>query len=279
MSSEGMCIAYNEGNCGPPARESTCLVAETRAYMATFYHALALSLESGTPSRPPLPLELVRHIMHLAECMLTCESLTVKSTCHRGRAQHNPEYENVQADTSETVRKLWIHTPPLAQFTISKLCSVKLSTLSRNQGWVSSPSGGNWSWFELGLYETSSSNGSSSDPTKVRTADLVLRRRKDGSELTWVSHYNNIQCRDFRWVNTPTGTFGPNHEIWSYIREGDVVGVSLCARYPAWRCIAKSGVLKFSSWFEPILAPRATQREEKKELKRHHGLRRLPNAV
>jgi hypothetical protein len=48
-------------------------------------------------------------------------------------------------------RKLWFTSPPLERRILNNIASVTLVTISRHQGWVSLPSQGSWSWWEVGV--------------------------------------------------------------------------------------------------------------------------------
>lgn len=69
-------------------------------------------------------------------------------------------------------------------------------------------------------------------------------------ETVWLSHKNPIA--------TPTpedqwGTvFGPDHEMWKNLQEGDSIGVRVCAQFPGWANHAERGILQIDEWFDPI---------------------------
>jgi len=55
---------------------------------------------------------------------------------------------------------------------------LQLSTRSHDQGWVTSPDDGAWSWFELSIMPNANST--------------EIKKDKDGLELSWRSHVNRL---------------------------------------------------------------------------------------
>jgi len=69
-------------------------------------------------------------------------------------------------------------------------------------------------------------------------------------QLQWTSHHNQLG------INTPRlvigDAFKPEHELWTFLEEGDVIAVYACALYPGWQNTAKSGKLLFWERFDPM---------------------------
>jgi hypothetical protein len=68
--------------------------------------------------------------------------------------------------------------------------------------------------------------------------------------LRWKSHHNALASSGL--VTQDGETFGPDHELWGYLTEGDVIAVYACALYPMWQNDARSGMLEFWEKFNPM---------------------------
>ena len=98
------------------------------------------ALRSGSDNRPGLPEEIVLHIFFIG-----------------GFIAHDPQmdiYEDegarVYANNSAVKRKCWTAASLDRTFT-ARPGGVRLTTVSRHQGWVSLPNQGSWSWLELAV--------------------------------------------------------------------------------------------------------------------------------
>ncbi|QRV80088.1 hypothetical protein RhiJN_08103 [Ceratobasidium sp. AG-Ba] len=112
----------------------------------------------------------------------------------------------VQATDHYVAAKLWFSTPPLDQECISKISEIQISTRSRDQGWVSDPDAGCYSWFDLVILASPKDELS------------VLR---EGHFLAWHSHSNPVALDDFTVQSGKT--FGRTDEIYQLLRPGDSI--------------------------------------------------------
>jgi hypothetical protein len=135
---------------------------------------------------------------------------------------------------------LWFSTPPFNRRLLSKVARMQLETYSHDQGWCSNPSAGSWSWFELVILSPQGD-------------DDVLSRKKgaDGNDLVWHSHSNPVASREFSGVEG--SRFESDHDIWKHLKEGDRIGVNVCAQFFGWENIAREGILKVEEFFEPLI--------------------------
>jgi len=212
---------------GSPSSTRRRPEAQDALELRRLYHALARSLELGTSTRPGLPVELVIQILRMAHCILPSPvQLSSTSECR------------ADAGTGEPVVIPWMSTPPFQRKYITRIAGMRLKTLSRDQGWCSDESAGSWSWFEIAILDS----------------ENIVKKRRDGNDVLWVSHRNPIASQEFDWRIGLT--FGPDHEVWDYLEDGDMLLVRVCAQYGGWRNIARKATLEFTEWFEPTLPPR-----------------------
>jgi len=130
-------------------------------------------------------------------------------------------------------RKLWFSTLPFLATTIRQISRVQLSTLGLSNGLVWNGHPGT-SYFEVAITRTSGEKDTISTP-KVKT-------RPNGTPLAWLSHHN----RNGLDIEYRIGIdFGPDHEIWQYLSEGDCISVYAVTRYAGLACDGKIGALQF----------------------------------
>ncbi|KAG6835324.1 hypothetical protein H0H93_002677, partial [Arthromyces matolae] len=84
---------------------------------------------------------------------------------------------NVASRDDQVASELWFHTPALDQHIIDNLVKIQLETKSHDQGWVSVPEAGSWSWFDIVVLES------------PKAPDIKV---KDGLALVWLSHDNKL---------------------------------------------------------------------------------------
>ncbi|KAG8692799.1 hypothetical protein FRC08_009533 [Ceratobasidium sp. 394] len=127
----------------------------------------------------------------------------------------------------------WFQTTPISSEGLEQITGVQLSTVSHDQGWVTDPSAGSWTWFDIHIVvdEISRSRG------KARSADST----------TWTSHRNRM--------GSPTSEyqqglfFDSSHEMFSALHAGDRLEVTANARFPQWMNYAEQGFLQiFVRW-------------------------------
>ncbi|KAJ6011672.1 hypothetical protein N7451_003084 [Penicillium sp. IBT 35674x] len=96
------------------------------------------------------------------------------------------------------VTKTWFKSP-----------SVQLFADTHDQGWVDDRALGNWTWLEVAIYENESSD---------------YPRTREGVELVWMSHKNDMGSEQYDWV-------------------GNVIGVRVCARFIGWKLFGRAACL------------------------------------
>lgn len=75
-----------------------------------------------------------------------------------------------------------------------------------------------------------------------------VRLMEDGERMVWTSHVNPVESRD--WA-LRSRTFDAQHEIWSFLRPGDSVGLVACAQFLGWKCEGREAEIKFNTFYEP----------------------------
>ncbi|KAG9123636.1 hypothetical protein FRC07_014432, partial [Ceratobasidium sp. 392] len=134
---------------------------------------------------------------------------------------------SIRAGSSEVASTTWVQTPPLDTRIISHIHSIQLFTDSKHQGWVSNPSHGSWSWFEIGVCRMDESLGK-----------LIPKTMSDGSPAFWESHVHPVHREndeDNQGYKLRKGKrFGPRHQIWDHVEEGDILVAELKAQFPGW---------------------------------------------
>ena len=234
-----------------------------------FYYALVRTLQEGSEAttthsgRPPLPLELIIQILRDAECTvlsrLSCQVGGPIGDLHflreispqilsakAGRPlplingkENNLWKEtgglcNIVARDANPIREDWFSTSPLSAHDLANTHSIQLLTLSCDQGWVSDPNAGSWSWFDFILIPSEG-------------------ERQDGEEHSWFSHSNSPPASTMR--RRAGSIFGPSHDIWQIAQIGDRIGVRACARFGGWRNVATKGLLVIQEYFIPSFMP------------------------
>jgi hypothetical protein len=220
-------------------------------------------------TRPPLPLELIIQILRDAECTvlsrlshhvggpsgeahemllkgISPQILPAPDLAKSGwplPLVNGQEIDfwtetgdqcNIVARDANPIRQDWFSTAPLSAHNLVNTQSIQLFTLSRDQGWVSNPHDGSWSWFDIIL--------------------LPSERERDAEEHSWLSHNNGPPASTMR--SRAGSIFGPSHEIWQIARIGDRIGVRACAQFGGWRNVATMALLILQEYFVPSFVPR-----------------------
>lgn len=150
----------------------------------------------------------------------------------------------IKADGEETlltseddpiVSQVWFQSNPLRSETIQRMKSIRLFAESHDQGKVTHPNAGNWTWFEIAILE---------GPTSKSP------RSKDGVDLVWESHTNRFQTTEYEWKEGDL--FGKYDDMMRLIEDGNVLAVRLCARYSGWKIYAKRGYLRIEIGEKPV---------------------------
>ncbi|KAF3003991.1 hypothetical protein E8E14_007678 [Neopestalotiopsis sp. 37M] len=139
------------------------------------------------------------------------------------------------SEDEQTVSQIWFKSRPLRSDTIQPIKSIRLFAESHDQGFAEDPNAGNWTWFELAIFESPTSK---------------TPRSKDGVELVWESHTNRFKTTEYEWKEGYL--FGKYDDMMRLIEDGNVLGVRLCARYSGWKIYAKRGYLRIDIGGKPI---------------------------
>ena len=138
---------------------------------------------------------------------------------------------NTVAQSGNTIGKDWFSTAPLSAHDLANTHSIQLLTHLKDQGWVSDPYAGVWSWYIIALLPTD-------------------QERVNSEQHSWPSHSNGPPANTFGLL---TGyIFGPSHEIWRITQIGDRIGV----RIFGWRNDATMALLILQEYFTPSFVPR-----------------------
>ncbi|KAI1176857.1 acyl transferase/acyl hydrolase/lysophospholipase [Nemania sp. FL0916] len=146
------------------------------------------------------------------------------------------EPTSVEAHDGQVTSTVWYRHGPLQDSEIGHITSIQLIADSHDQGYVSHEFDGNWTWFELCIFDNASA-----DSPAVR----------GGVILTWESHRTDMGSSKFQ--KYPGKTFGVQHDLLKFLQEGDFIVVRLCARFSGWALFAKSGVLRIEKSSSPVL--------------------------
>ncbi|EJD51136.1 hypothetical protein AURDEDRAFT_111797 [Auricularia subglabra TFB-10046 SS5] len=133
----------------------------------------------------------------------------------------------------------WFASAPLSSTTLRRLATVRLYTSSHDQGWADSRDQGSWTWFEICVASPGPNN------------TFVIAKRADDTELRWMSHKNEVATPTARRLRGEL--FDQSHELWLHLREGHVILVRACAQFGSWQNFALEGMLRFRTFFEPVL--------------------------
>lgn len=134
---------------------------------------------------------------------------------------------NVKASSQDVQAETWFKTPPLTAQTIRMIRAVKLFAESHDQGSVGDLVSGNWTWFQLAIFE----NENSTTPKKMA----------DGQELIATSHANKVGSTKFEWLEG--GTVDTRRVFLKALEPNNVIAVRLCARFQGWEIFANTGYL------------------------------------
>ncbi|KAF8594963.1 hypothetical protein BDV93DRAFT_457958 [Ceratobasidium sp. AG-I] len=128
----------------------------------------------------------------------------------------------------------WFSTAPLTKSMIQQIEYFKLLTFSHDQGWADDPMTASCTWFEIQIVAGNLSE---------------TRTRDDGKKAAWRSHANlPISCN---YVQCDGQPFNLQHELRSYLHEGDYLEVTAHAIYRCWENYAGKGMLRVYTKWEP----------------------------
>ncbi|KAG8995837.1 hypothetical protein FRB90_000081 [Tulasnella sp. 427] len=240
-----------------------------------YIQAVARSLSRGCPGdrkhhiarRPPLPTELVLLILRKVGATTLCRELCCtfpKNVPHRSPVTSAATLRgsvSITARDASVARLLLFASPVVEQEMLHRLVSLRVDTISTDQGWVSDPSSGSWSWIEVGIVRFSTL--ARDETFRVDPLEEALLPNRHGRQFstedevdtrdlhTWESHHNPVAGNGFALVEGKD--FGPEHEIWSTLQAGDRIGVWLCAQFPGWQCRARAARITALSSLIPKL--------------------------
>lgn len=226
------------------------------------YYAISRSLRWGSnadkwPRRPPLPMEVILHIFELAGLMK--EAPTKSLTRHIN--------EPCTVYSSGPMKK---QTLIVLAVTKSLLRSqqIQLVTCSQDERGFPFLTG---SWFELDIYcPTDEITPQEQKVDNCGTCSLALPRvischiDADTHQLSptyvpksytfdptkrleFTSHVHEFYAFDYLHEGE---LFGPEHEIWTHLNEGDIIQVEACSRF-GWKNIVEGGWLRIWERFDP----------------------------
>jgi hypothetical protein len=129
------------------------------------------------------------------------------------------------ADSAEVRSRLWIKSKPIDRNFANRVAQIQLCTDSHDQGGVDDRSQGSWTWFEIVILPDTTTD--------------VPKRTKDGREMSWRSHSNQLglqsSTRHFGL------TFDRRSELLACLEIGDVLAVRVCSRFDGWVNFAEKG--------------------------------------
>ncbi|CAE6462623.1 unnamed protein product [Rhizoctonia solani] len=227
-SSRHPIYAWGPGIYRPTRQSSPQTEARPNTEHVKSWYAAYLGLLHGSSSRRVLPLELVLYICHLAGF-------------ERWHSKVAPEGRKGVYEWDAQVQSLvWFQTEPFTKQMLSRTKSVQLVTRLDSGSSTANQSAG---WFELQVAR----------PVEEDPALSKVTRRPNGDEVSWCSHKNTdaATTQPQGLVERKGTVFGPDHELWSQIGDGDVIQVVVKA--PVFtRCeTASNGILRISTWWEP----------------------------
>lgn len=187
-------------------------------------HGLARALARGDGKRPPLPLNIIRHVMRLAECIVPAPDLCLHTEQH-----------TVVTSIGAQASTRWLVSPPMSALTMGRVAQLRLDTVSKDQGWADEGIKQSWSWFDVAIHS----------PADHLTTEVGRRK------IAVRSHVNNIASENFTHLSGALIT--ADHFFWSHLKVGDIIVVHVCAKYPGWSNEAIQGWLRVWKWFEPTL--------------------------
>ncbi|KAF4555209.1 Hypothetical protein D9617_3g022810 [Elsinoe fawcettii] len=127
----------------------------------------------------------------------------------------------------EIVSQIWFKTPPLRSQVFQRIKTIQLFAESHDQGPISDEHVGNWTWFELAIYDR---------PTAGSP------RYEEGVELVWRSHRNRFQTTSYDWKEGDV--FRNTDDLLRYLRDGDVIVVRVCSRFAQRGIFVQGGFLR-----------------------------------
>ncbi|KAK6495233.1 hypothetical protein TWF481_003259 [Arthrobotrys musiformis] len=149
---------------------------------------------------------------------------------------HEQKSQPIPGNETVINAEVWFKSPALDEVTIRKINSVQLFAESHDQGFCNDESAGNWTWFELGIYQS--------------PEDEAPRITDGGIELVWRSHYNNFKSPNYKWCEGDK--FTEQHDFVKNLMPGNCIGVRLCSRFQAWKIHARNGYLVFELGHETM---------------------------
>ncbi|KAK8872485.1 tyrosinase domain protein [Apiospora arundinis] len=135
--------------------------------------------------------------------------------------------ESIHALSDKVETKIWFKSPPLIAHTIRMIRGIRLYTESHDQGFVDKEMDGNWTWFELAIFD----NEQAPSPKKDH----------DGKEIVVVSHPNKVKSEQAEWLQG--GTFDRDSKFLKSLEAGNVIAVRICACFSGWQIYADNGHL------------------------------------
>jgi hypothetical protein len=197
------------------------------------YYAVARALLRGDPrtQRPPIPVELVLLIFGSVPRKILSTEFTVR---HSGRRSFSARSLPRGCEYA-----LWFHSAPVTRRFLSQVVETRLTTDAEGLGsdqwiafdlcqYIESPTG-----FAIGILRPlgDGPEQNDTDATKIKlkfhdsSTSYTPVPIGDG-DWSWLSH-DNVR---FRRSVVRGKVFGPNHQMWGMLKEGDVICVYALAQ-------------------------------------------------
>jgi len=180
-----------------------------------------VALVEATKGRPPMS-----QLFEIYSVGKSVQSVAAQSTSQL----------SVLARDATLVKKCYVSTKPFGFEDVMRNISIQAVTDSRDQGWASNPDRGQWSWFEIAIFEKQPTEGQDVQPNDIK--------QYEGKPLTWTSHQNRLSS-EYKETEGPKFTW--DHPIWRHIEEGNCVALLCCAQFRAWRNDIRGGSIKMES--------------------------------
>ena len=155
----------------------------------------------------------------------------------------------VYSPNSHGVKTNFLASGRLTKSRIAGLNWLTIKCSSHDQGWVSFPDGGSWSWVEVFLADSTQSqpfpdqHPSQYAPRIHSSTDGVSAR-----ELCWILYRNNLADLNDQLHEVEL----KDHELWKFARPGDVIVFRACAILAAWLCTIQNVEVEWRTQWTPI---------------------------
>ncbi|KIJ36117.1 hypothetical protein M422DRAFT_34386, partial [Sphaerobolus stellatus SS14] len=126
------------------------------------------------------------------------------------------------------VSEHWFKSAPLSRNFANRVVQIQLCTDSHDQGWATDKAQGSWTWFDIVVLPNANTD--------------VPKRTKDGREMAWRSHANQLG-QDTR------------SELLTCLEVGNVIAVRASARFQGWTNYTEKGYVIARVLSEDLFTP------------------------